>query len=120
MRNLLKPLSAAVMIGTLALTPTAPARADSAGPAIAAGIGGFALGAMAGGALAGRAAGRLCAPAGLCRAAAGLLDRAPPGVRRIWRGDRLPPAPRLRVRRRRVDGLARLMKKPLLCITIPA
>ncbi len=53
MRNLLKPLSAAVMIGALALAPTAPARADSAGPAIAAGIGGFALGAMAGGALAG-------------------------------------------------------------------
>ncbi len=49
----LKPLSAAVIIGALAVTQTAPARADSAGPAIAAGIGGFALGAIAGGALAG-------------------------------------------------------------------
>ncbi len=34
------------------LSPLAPAQADSAGPAIAAGIGGFALGAIAGGALA--------------------------------------------------------------------
>ncbi len=52
MRKTLAALSAVVAIGVLALTPSSPARADSAGPAIAAGIGGFALGAIAGGALA--------------------------------------------------------------------
>jgi hypothetical protein len=41
-------LTAAVTLGALILGPTAPARADSTGAAIAAGIGGFALGAMAG------------------------------------------------------------------------
>lgn len=46
-----KALSAALVVAALSLAPTAPARAD-AGPAIAAGIGGFALGAIAGGALA--------------------------------------------------------------------
>jgi len=52
MRTPLAALSAALVIGASTLTPVAPAHADSAGPAIAAGIGGFALGAIAGGALA--------------------------------------------------------------------
>ncbi|PPD43373.1 MAG: hypothetical protein CTY15_10095 [Methylocystis sp.] len=43
---------AAVATGALVLASIAPARADSAGAAVAAGIGGFALGAIAGGALA--------------------------------------------------------------------
>jgi hypothetical protein len=51
MRKFLAAILAASAIGALTL-PAAPARADSAGPAIAAGIGGFALGAIAGGALA--------------------------------------------------------------------
>ncbi len=42
----------ALALAAAALAPIAPAQADSAGPAIAAGIGGFALGAIAGGALA--------------------------------------------------------------------
>jgi hypothetical protein len=53
MKHLLaKTLAAAVVAGGLTLAPIAPARADSAGAAVAAGIGGFALGALAGGALA--------------------------------------------------------------------
>jgi hypothetical protein len=51
MRKPLATILAASAIGALTLS-SAPARADSAGPAIAAGIGGFALGAIAGGALA--------------------------------------------------------------------
>jgi hypothetical protein len=51
MRRLLAALLTAATIGCVTL-PAAPALADSAGPAIAAGIGGFALGAIAGGALA--------------------------------------------------------------------
>ena len=50
MRRTIATLSAALALGAAA--PVAPAHADSAGPAIAAGIGGFALGAIAGGALA--------------------------------------------------------------------
>lgn len=52
MRRTIATLSAALALGAAALAPVAPARADSAGPAIAAGIGGFALGAITGGALA--------------------------------------------------------------------
>ncbi|MGD9542635.1 MAG: hypothetical protein AB7F41_02685 [Methylocystis sp.] len=52
MRRTIATLSAALALGAAALAPIAPARADSAGPAIAAGIGGFALGAITGGALA--------------------------------------------------------------------
>ncbi|MBG0799711.1 hypothetical protein IYX23_18750 [Methylocystis sp. L43] len=48
MRRTIATLSAALALGAA----VAPARADSAGPAIAAGIGGFALGAITGGALA--------------------------------------------------------------------
>ncbi|WP_457797778.1 hypothetical protein [Methylocystis sp. S23] len=51
MRKTLATILAASAIGALTLS-AAPAHADSAGPAIAAGIGGFALGAIAGGALA--------------------------------------------------------------------
>jgi len=51
MRKTLATFLAASVIGA-AIFSAAPARADSAGPAIAAGIGGFALGAIAGGALA--------------------------------------------------------------------
>lgn len=51
MRKFLATILAVSAIGALTL-PVSPARADSAGPAIAAGIGGFALGAIAGGALA--------------------------------------------------------------------
>jgi hypothetical protein len=40
----------AVALGVMALAPAAPAQADSAGPAVAAGIGGLALGAILGGA----------------------------------------------------------------------
>lgn len=52
MRRTIATLLAALALGAAALALVAPARADSAGPAIAAGIGGFALGAIAGGALA--------------------------------------------------------------------
>lgn len=52
MRRTIATLSAALALGAASLAPIAPARADSAGPAIAAGIGGFALGAITGGALA--------------------------------------------------------------------
>lgn len=52
MRNKIAMLAGVLAIGALTLAPTAPAQADSAGPAIAAGIGGFALGAITGGALA--------------------------------------------------------------------
>jgi hypothetical protein len=49
-----KPLAATTLavlvLGAMTLAPTAPARADSAGAAIAAGIGGLALGAIIGGA----------------------------------------------------------------------
>lgn len=51
MRKTLATILAVSAIGAITLS-AAPARADSAGPAIAAGIGGFALGAIAGGALA--------------------------------------------------------------------
>ncbi len=51
MKKTLATIFAASAIGAMTL-PAAPALADSAGPAIAAGIGGFALGAIAGGALA--------------------------------------------------------------------
>lgn len=51
MRKTVATILAVSAIGALTFT-AAPARADSAGPAIAAGIGGFALGAIAGGALA--------------------------------------------------------------------
>ncbi|NUJ78493.1 hypothetical protein HUN39_00300 [Methylocystis sp. FS] len=63
MRKTIATLSAALALGAAALAPTAPARADSAGPAIAAGIGGFALGAITGGALAGSAPPVVYAPA---------------------------------------------------------
>jgi hypothetical protein len=52
MRKTLATIAAISAIGAFTLPATAPARADSAGAAIAAGIGGFALGAIAGGALA--------------------------------------------------------------------
>lgn len=48
MRMILKAVPAALVLGALALTPPAPARADSAGPAIAAGFGGLALGTILG------------------------------------------------------------------------
>lgn len=51
MRTSIATILAVSAIGAVTLA-AAPARADSAGPAIAAGIGGFALGAIAGGALA--------------------------------------------------------------------
>ncbi len=51
MRKTFAAILAVPAIGC-AIFSAAPARADSAGPAIAAGIGGFALGAIAGGALA--------------------------------------------------------------------
>ncbi|WP_330084055.1 hypothetical protein [Methylocystis iwaonis] len=51
MRKTTAAILAVSAIGALTLA-TAPARADSAGAAVAAGIGGFALGAIAGGALA--------------------------------------------------------------------
>lgn len=49
-----KDIAAILVVSAIVASPFAalPARADSAGPAIAAGIGGFALGAIAGGALA--------------------------------------------------------------------
>ena len=65
MRKTIATLSAALALGAAALTPVAPARADSAGPAIAAGIGGFALGAITGGALANSAPPVVYAPAPL-------------------------------------------------------
>lgn len=52
MRNRIATISASLAVAVVTLTPVAPARADS-GSAVAAGIGGFALGAIAGGALAG-------------------------------------------------------------------
>lgn len=52
MKKTLATILAAAAIGAVTFSPTAPARADSAGAAVAAGIGGFALGALAGGALA--------------------------------------------------------------------
>ncbi|RNJ51649.1 hypothetical protein [Methylocystis hirsuta] len=63
MRRTIATLIAALALGAAALTPVAPARADSAGPAIAAGIGGFALGAITGGALANSAPPVVYAPA---------------------------------------------------------
>ncbi|KAF2991107.1 hypothetical protein OGR47_02955 [Methylocystis sp. MJC1] len=51
MRKTTAAILAVSAIGALTLA-AAPARADSAGAAVAAGIGGFALGAIAGGALA--------------------------------------------------------------------
>jgi hypothetical protein len=63
MRRTIATLSAALALGAAALAPVAPARADSAGPAIAAGIGGFALGAITGGALANSAPPVVYAPA---------------------------------------------------------
>ncbi|MDJ0449192.1 hypothetical protein [Methylocystis sp. JR02] len=51
MRKTTAVILAVSAIGALTLA-AAPARADSAGAAVAAGIGGFALGAIAGGALA--------------------------------------------------------------------
>lgn len=63
MRKTIATLSAALALGAAALAPVAPARADSAGPAIAAGIGGFALGAITGGALANSAPPVVYAPA---------------------------------------------------------
>jgi hypothetical protein len=63
MRKTIATLSAALALGAAALAPIAPARADSAGPAIAAGIGGFALGAITGGALANSAPPVVYAPA---------------------------------------------------------
>ncbi len=63
MRRTIATLSAALALGAAALAPIAPARADSAGPAIAAGIGGFALGAITGGALASSAPPVVYAPA---------------------------------------------------------
>lgn len=50
MRKTLATFFAALAIGAFTLAPTAPARADSAGAAVAAGLGGFALGAIVGGA----------------------------------------------------------------------
>jgi hypothetical protein len=52
MKNILAATLAVVALGVAFLTPTAPARANSAGAVVAAGIGGLALGAIAGGALA--------------------------------------------------------------------
>ena len=63
MRRTIATLIAALALGAAALAPVAPARADSAGPAIAAGIGGFALGAITGGALANSAPPVVYAPA---------------------------------------------------------
>lgn len=63
MRRIIATLIAVLALGAAALTPVASARADSAGPAIAAGIGGFALGAIAGGALANSAPPVVYAPA---------------------------------------------------------
>lgn len=63
MRRTIATLSAALALGAVALASVAPARADSAGPAIAAGIGGFALGAITGGALANSAPPVVYAPA---------------------------------------------------------
>jgi hypothetical protein len=52
MKKMLAAVLASVTLGAASLGATAPARADDAGAAVAAGIGGFALGAMTGGALA--------------------------------------------------------------------
>ena len=51
MRKIFATILAVAAIGACALPAATPARADSAGAAVAAGIGGFALGAIAGGAL---------------------------------------------------------------------
>jgi hypothetical protein len=52
MKKMLAAVLASVTLGVTSLGPTASARADDAGAAVAAGIGGFALGAMTGGAMA--------------------------------------------------------------------
>jgi hypothetical protein len=52
MKNILSAALAVVALGIASLAPTAPARADSAGAAVAAGIGGLAVGTIVGGALA--------------------------------------------------------------------
>jgi hypothetical protein len=52
MKKMLAAVLASVTLGVASLGPTASARADDAGAAVAAGIGGFALGAMTGGAMA--------------------------------------------------------------------
>ena len=52
MKNILSAALAAVTLGAASLAPMAPARANSAGAAVAAGIGGLAIGAIVGGALA--------------------------------------------------------------------
>ena len=52
MKNILAAALAVVALGVASVTPAAPARANSAGAAVAAGIGGLAVGAMLGGAMA--------------------------------------------------------------------
>ena len=52
MKKMLAAVLASVTLGVASLGPTASARASSAGAAVAAEIGGFALGAMTGGAMA--------------------------------------------------------------------
>jgi hypothetical protein len=52
MKKMLAAVLTSVTLGVSSLTPTAPAHADSAGAAVAAGFGGLALGAIAGSALA--------------------------------------------------------------------
>jgi len=52
MKKMLAVVLASLTLGVASFAPTAPAQADSAGAAVAAGIGGFALGAMTGGAMA--------------------------------------------------------------------
>ena len=51
MKKTLSTLFAALSIGAMTAVPTAPACADSAGAAVAAGIGGLALGTIIGGAV---------------------------------------------------------------------
>jgi hypothetical protein len=52
MKNILAAALAVVALGVASFTSTAPARADSTGAAIAAGVGGLAAGAILGGVLA--------------------------------------------------------------------
>jgi hypothetical protein len=52
MKKILAAALVSVTLGVASIAPTAPAHADSSGAAVAAGIGGFALGAMTGGAMA--------------------------------------------------------------------
>ncbi len=52
MKKMLAAVLTSVTLGGTCLAPIAPARADSAGAAIAAGLGGLAVGALAGGAMA--------------------------------------------------------------------